>query len=235
MKVYATNFSGVRYELNPGKYPATQITGIGASEATVSTEKLAKHGTKYNHATTNERNIVFSFALVGDVEKNRNELYKIFPPALPVHLEFVTGQGSFFIVGYTETNDPNLFGIQSRQTVSIICPEPFFCSEEKQLTGTGFQIESDFPFENDYFLLTEFTESASAFTLTNGTETMRITHDFVSGDVLQVDTKERTIKINGENRYNDKTGDWVLIQPGTNALIPSHDCTIMYTEKYIGI
>ena len=241
IQITAINFAGERFILSPAedKYAIKKVTGLSPQRGTIVTQKMARHGTEYINSTTDERNILIDLKILGDVEENRNALYAAFPPALPVTLEFVTRTKRASIVGYPEDNDVDFFEQLSAAQLSIICPDPFFRAQETAYdAGTEeVTVKSSCPFEGGYGVSVAFQEAVNGFTVTNHTtgEVLTINHEFAAGDVLEIDTEERTVYINGANAYNDKAGDWALLQFGQNRLTTSAPATIKHTDRYIGL
>ena len=225
--------------LSPDKYAIRKVSGLSPQGGTISTQKMAKHGTEYVNSTTDERNIVIDLKVLGDVEENRDALYATFPSSLPVTLELQTVKKKATITGYVETCEVDFFEMITVGQISIICPDPFFYGQSGayDIESTPMTVYSSSPFEAGYGVSVTFSEAVSSFTLTNGTtgEALIINHDFAAGDVMEIDTEERTVYINGKNAYNDKSGDWALLKPGENQLTASSLATITHTDRYIGL
>lgn len=241
INVTAINYAGERFVLSPAedKYAIVKITGLSPQGATISTQKLARHGTEFINATTDERNIVIDLKILGNVEENRDELYAAFPPGLPVTLEFETNTKKATIIGYPEENDADWFVKIAKAQLSIICPDPFFKAPAAAygLNGEEATVMSSCPFESGYGVTATLTAAAESFTVTNKTtgEALVIAHAFAAGDKLVIDTEERTVTINGKNAYNAKQGDWALLRRGENRITTSAPATINYTDRYIGL
>ena len=62
----------------------------------------------------------------GDIEANRQALYSIFPLKSICTIYFENKNRSVKIDGYVETLEADLFSMQERAQVSIICPRPYF-------------------------------------------------------------------------------------------------------------
>ena len=225
--------------LSPDKYAIKKVSGLSPQGGTISTQKMARHGTEHINSTTDERNIVIDLKVLGDVEANREALYNIFPTSLPVTLEIQTYSKKATIVGYVETCEVDFFQRIAVGQISIICPDPFFkAATATYEAGTESRaIHSSCPFDSGYAVSVAFTKAASSFILRNTTlgATLTITHNFVAGDRLEIDTEERTVYINGVNHYNDKTGTWALLRFGDNKITTSEPATITFTDRYIGL
>lgn len=241
IQITAINYAGERFVLSPAedKYAIKKVSGLSPQNGTVSTQKMARHGTEFINGTTDERNIVIDLKILGDVEENRNALYEAFPPSMPVTLEFVTNTKRATIVGYTEECDLDWFEQVAMGQISVICPDPFFRAQEAayDVGAAGTTVKSSCPFEGGYGVSVAFQEAVNGFTVVNTTtgDVLLIDHAFSAGDHLEIDTEERTVYINGENAYNDKTGGWALLQFGQNSIATSAPATIKYTDRYIGL
>lgn len=129
------------------------MTGLGPPTASVNTSKVAtKDGSKYNSARAEERNIVLSmyFTPIPTIEDARHRSYKYFPLKKPVILAFKTDNRECQIVGYVETNEPDICSDREGCQVSIICPNPYFSSIYDTVTSfSGVEAAFEFPFSNE--------------------------------------------------------------------------------------
>lgn len=83
-------------------------------------------GTFHNSSRVDQRNIVITIILNGDIEANRQRLYKIFNLKKPCKIYFQNENRSVFITGYVETLEGDLFVKREQMQISIICPRPFW-------------------------------------------------------------------------------------------------------------
>lgn len=129
------------------------MTGLGPPTASVNTSKVAtKDGSKYNSARAEERNIVLPmyFTPIPTIEDARHRSYKYFPLKKPVILAFKTDNRECQIVGYVETNEPDICSDREGCQVSIICPNPYFSSIYNTVTSfSGVEAAFEFPFSNE--------------------------------------------------------------------------------------
>lgn len=129
------------------------MTGLGPPTASVNTSKVAtKDGSKYNSARAEERNIVLPmyFTAIPTIEDARHRSYKYFPLKKPVILAFKTDNRECQIVGYVETNEPDICSDREGCQVSIICPNPYFSSIYDTVTSfSGVEAAFEFPFSNE--------------------------------------------------------------------------------------
>lgn len=132
----------------------TSIDGLGPTDVVVDTSRITSaDGTMFNSAHSGQRNIVFKMRFVSaDVEKDRQQSYKIFPQKKRVDFVFNTTERSLKTWGIVESNEPNIFSKEEGTSVSIICPPAFFeaLDEDVQIsTMAGIQMLFEFPFSNE--------------------------------------------------------------------------------------
>lgn len=134
----------------------TGITGLGPPKGTINTSKVSTvDGTIYNSATVAGRNVVLSTELLNKptVEEVRIQTYRYFPIKKPVTLVFETETRLAAILGYTESNSPELFGEDPTAQISIVCPEAYFhdVSDKAILKTLFYNVKPNFqfPFSNE--------------------------------------------------------------------------------------
>lgn len=143
-----------------------KIDGLGPVKADVNMTDLATaDGSKYNSARLQTRNIVLTIRYDNcpDAEEARLRTYQYLPIKRKVILSVETGKRNARVVGYVESNDPDIFSPTTKSVISILCPDPYFYSNEMGysphvITFTGLDSEFEFPFYNDSLTenLTEF-------------------------------------------------------------------------------
>ena len=133
----------------------TSISGIGPTKATVNVSDLAvSDGGIFNSARVGTRNIVITFRLLEDpltqmVEDTRQRTYKYFPLKKPITLQFETTNRLVEIQGYVESNEPDIFQKEETAQISIICPSPYFYSNDGTFILNGVESLFYFPFSNE--------------------------------------------------------------------------------------
>lgn len=130
-----------------------EISGLGPVKADINVSELSNiDGSIYNSARLPSRNIVFKLVLLESptIEDTRQKSYKYFPIKKRVRLLIETTNRTAEIFGYVESNEPIIFSRQETTQISIVCPNPYFYSEGKQLISfTGFEKVFSFPFSNE--------------------------------------------------------------------------------------
>lgn len=132
------------------------MDGIGGDDANINTTTLAtSDGSMFNSASANERNIVlhFRFSMAPSIETSRQRTYQYFPKKKPLTLTIETDNRVSEIIGYVESNEPDIFSKEEGCTISIICPYPYFYSGKNggvdEVVFYGVEPLFEFPFENE--------------------------------------------------------------------------------------
>lgn len=123
------NIKGVilRLTQNESDFQVISITGLNPPKAQINISKIAGlDGGKFNSSKLEERNIVITLKLNGDVEKNRIKLYSFFNTKELCKFYYRNGSRNVYIEGYVETAEVNLFSQSEIMQISIICPNPYF-------------------------------------------------------------------------------------------------------------
>lgn len=134
----------------------TSITGLGAGKANINVTDIATNdGGVFNSSRVQSRNIIISLSYLwkNTIEDVRQLTYKYFPIKKKIRLVFETDNRYAEIEGYVESNEPSIFSKESGATISIICPNPFFCSYGYHGINTtifnGVDYQFEFPFKNE--------------------------------------------------------------------------------------
>ena len=215
------NANGEIFEIthNTTNYAIIGIQGLTPPATAVNTSTGgAIDGTFYNSSRVEQRNIVIDIVLNGDIETNRQRLYKMFNIKKPCTIYFANANRNVQIVGYVETFDGDLFSMREQMQISIICPRPYFedlemiyteLSEIVRMFEFPFAIEESdpIPFSEivDYPLCTiynggdvecgcimtvEISDDVQGLTIYNSTSQtfFGLTYSFVSGDTVTINT-----------------------------------------------
>ena len=213
------NHKGQIVELthNTGRYAVIGIDGLTRPPTTINTAIAASiDGSFYNSSHMEQRNLVISIILRGKIEENRQALYLIFPCKTLCTIYFENKNRNVKIDGYVETLEGDLFVMQERIQISIICPRPYFedlnaiYSEISTIIKRfefPFSISQPIPFgdvlETPHAFLTNYGDTDTGFTLTGeitkdistltiknlttGSE-LTLNYAFVEGDILTLCT-----------------------------------------------
>ena len=112
---------------NNPDYDILAVYGLNPAPAAINTTPVSGiDGTRYNSARINERNVVISLNIRGDIEENRINLYKYFKVKKPIRIFYKNEHLNVYIDGYIETFENNLFQMLQQPQISIICPSPYW-------------------------------------------------------------------------------------------------------------
>lgn len=123
------NARGEIFELthDNSNYAVVGVQGLTPPPTAVNTSGAGLiDGTFHNSSIVEQRNIVIDIILQGDIEANRQRLYKIFNIKKPCKIYFANQRRNVQIIGYVETLDGDLFVEREQIQISIICPRPYF-------------------------------------------------------------------------------------------------------------
>lgn len=130
-----------------------EIEGLGSAKADVNiTEMATNDGAMFNSSRVNSRDIELDlqFLPMPTIEDTRHMSYKFFPVKHEVKLTVETDNRTSYIMGYVESNEPNIFSENEGCKVSIICPNPYFQSiSQKTTMFSGIVPRFKFPFSNN--------------------------------------------------------------------------------------
>ncbi len=112
---------------NENNYQIIKITGLNPPRGQINNSSVAgMDGTRFNSAKLEERYIVISIKINGDVESNRLRLYKYFITKESCKLYYKNGQRDVFIEGEVEDFDCDPFANPQIAQISIKCSDPYF-------------------------------------------------------------------------------------------------------------
>ena len=148
------NHKGEQLQLtqNPN-YSITGIEGLPPPTASINTAVNANFdGSTYRSSRLNERNIVISLAIEGNVEVNRIELYKYIKTKKKCVVYYKNNSRDVSITGYVESMEVGIFDTKEMVQISIICPQPYFRDVIKtmlDMSATSAMFEFPFAIESD--------------------------------------------------------------------------------------
>ena len=170
------NRSGEVYILtgNEPVYQVVKILGLNPPQAQINlTTVVGLDGAKFNSSKLETRNLVLTIKINGEVEKNRQNLYRFFPTKQWVRFFYTNANRDVYIDGYVESLECDLFENGEFAQISVICPYPYFKSMEEIVSDISNTIACFvFPFSielDDPVPFSEYNQSAVA-TVYNGSE-----------------------------------------------------------------
>lgn len=154
--ITVTNFLGeqIKMELtNPWEsgFYVKSIDGLGPTTANINiTDLSGTDGGVFNSSRAQTKNIVINLGFLEnpDIETTRHLSYKYFPIKKKLTLTVETDYRTASIDGYVESNTPDIFSQDESNQVSILCPSPYFYSEDNITVFSGIEQLFEFPFEN---------------------------------------------------------------------------------------
>lgn len=143
------NESGEVLNLSTSKnYTVYKMTGLNPPKVTVnSSVNTTQDGSTINSTRIGNRNLVIYMTLEGDIEANRINLYKYFPPKKTVKIYYTNGTRDVYIEGVVESIECDFFSKKEIAQISLICPKPYF--KNVDMLTTSFSDVSplfEFPF-----------------------------------------------------------------------------------------
>lgn len=109
------------------KYQVIGISGLVMPSAEIFTSKSPnRKGLKYNGSTLNERNIVISIRILGDIEANRNYLYDWIDTENYIKIRYQNGLKNVCCEGYVQDCEIDLFTESEVISLAVICPDPYW-------------------------------------------------------------------------------------------------------------
>lgn len=144
------NTNGEIFELthNTQNYAVIGVQGLTRPQTAINTSTGGGlDGAFFNSARVEMRNIVIDIVLQGDIEANRQQLYRIFPQKTACTVYFQNKNRDVQISGYVEILDGDLFVQREAMQISIICPRPFWESMQTIYTELSNILRMfEFPF-----------------------------------------------------------------------------------------
>lgn len=115
-------------DINDGvHYLVTEVSGLNPPSASIFTAKSPnRKGVKYNGSTLNERNVVITIKILGDIEENRNALYAWVDTEQYAKIYYQNDVKNVYCEGHVEDCEVDMFTDNEIMTVAIICENPYW-------------------------------------------------------------------------------------------------------------
>lgn len=150
-------------------YQVLNIDGLNPPNAVINSNSVAgMDGSKFASSKLEERNIVLTIGINGNVEENRLRLYRYFKTKQYCKIYYANGSKSVYAEGYVETIECALFEINQQMQISIVCQDPYLKDIEEviydisQVVGT---FEFPFAFGAEGVLNPTTTDEAIEFSV----------------------------------------------------------------------
>lgn len=219
------NTAGEMFDLSSDKgFIIYDIQNMNYPPTTVNTSSSAD-GKTYNSSIVNDRNIVITIGLKGNIEQNRQKLYRMFPLKTVCTLYFGSRYKAVKIEGYVETLEVPFFVLREKAQVSLLCPSPwlesvtpedFIPSYSVPLFSAPFSIEEGEPIpvsevvdhptsliinsgdvECGFVAVVDFTGTVEGLKFANETAGtwFKLDYSFAAGDKLTLDTRSGRLAV----------------------------------------
>lgn len=129
-------------------YTVYKIEGLAPPKVNInSSVNTTQDGSTINSVRMGNRNLVIYMTIEGDIEANRINLYKYFPPKKTVSIYFSNDSRVVYIDGTVELIECDLFTNKQVAQISIICPQPYFKAVDTLVTSfSDVNALFEFPF-----------------------------------------------------------------------------------------
>lgn len=241
-------------------YLVKDIEGLDPVKATITSSKFALlPGEQFQASRRGTRNILLKLGYQPDyaltsVSELRKKLYNFLMPETEVTLAFyIDGIRYATIKGRVETFETALFSRDPEVASSILCFDPDFL-DVKVTVVNGATTEGLDEYETRYksvmptggiFSMT-LNRSLESFVLYNRTatgevQTMTVTHPFLAGDVVEIDSMpggKRVTRIRAGVSTSilyaiPPNAGWIMLRPGSNNLrVSAGGASIPFTFTY---
>lgn len=122
------NENGSSININDGiRYAILSVSGLNPPSASIFTAKSPnRKGSRYNGSTLNERNILMSIKILGDIERNRNDLYEWIDTEQYIKVYYQNGVKNVYCEGHIEDCEVELFTDNEVINLAILCENPYW-------------------------------------------------------------------------------------------------------------
>lgn len=111
------------------RYVVLGANGLNPPSASIFTSKSPnKKGVKYNGSSLNERVIVLTIKILGDVETNRNALYEWTDTEQYCKVHYKNGVKTVYCEGHVQDCEVDQFTDNEVMSVAILCENPYWQS-----------------------------------------------------------------------------------------------------------
>ena len=157
---------------NEDNWQVTNVDGLNSPPAVISSSTVAGFdGAKFSSSRLDVRNIVITFVINGNVEKNTIYLNSIVMPKRAIRVYYRNHSKGLYVNGYVESFEYNKFSQKVEAQISIICPQPYWMDEEASETVLSYVISLfEFPIAipKEGIALSEIADSPSASVINYG-------------------------------------------------------------------
>lgn len=132
-------------------YVVISAEGLTPPSASIFTAKSPnRKGVKYNGSTLNERNVVITIKLLGDIEANRNALYAWVDTEQYCKIRYKNGIKNVYCEGHVQDCPIELFTDNEVVNLAVLCEDPYWKDMQEIKTEISAMIKQfTFPFAID--------------------------------------------------------------------------------------
>lgn len=132
-------------------YVVISAEGLTPPSASIFTAKSPnRKGVKYNGSTLNERNIIITIKILGDIEANRNALYAWVDTEQYCKVRYKNGIKNVYCEGHVADCPIELFTDNEVVNLAILCEDPYWKDLQEIKTEISALIKQfTFPFSID--------------------------------------------------------------------------------------
>lgn len=147
-KIENTKHNILTLTQNESDFQVVSIDGLYPPQAQINRSNVAgMDGSKFNSSKLNERAIVITLKICGDIEANRIKLYSYFNTKQWCKFYYKNETRDVYIEGWTETHNVPQFTNNEIAQITILCPNPYFKSIDEIIDDVSKIVEKfEFPF-----------------------------------------------------------------------------------------
>lgn len=205
------------------KYQIISVQGLNPPNGNINRSAVSgMDGAKYMSAKLEERNIVLTVRINGEVEKNRLNLYKYFQSKKYCKMYYSNGSRDVYIEGYVETIECDLFSISEQMQISIICPDPYFQDANEIVTDISQILGAfEFPFAFGAKGMTESIGMIDKFMEEREFKSITIPDNTVTDEAMEFSVYLEKRIVNLVNNGEDDTGFIITIIANDTVVNPT--------------
>lgn len=225
------NKNGILLNLtqNESNYQVVGIEGLQPPAATINLSKNANmDGSTFNSSYLNERNIVLTVKLRGEVEKNRLKLYEFLGTGDYCKIFYSNGSRQVYCEGHAESIENDMFSESQEVQISIICENPYLYA----LNLIYMDISKDFNVFEFPFSIEESGAELSSLELNRRASVLNL-GEAPTGIEM---TLHSTMHVRNPIIYNESTGDFLKLNTDLNVgeiIIINTNKGKKYIKKYV--
>ena len=193
------------------RYQVIEVDGLNPPKATItSSEVVGKDGSQFQSSKLEDRNLVLTVKINGNVEANRLNLYRYIKSKRWHRIYYTNGSRDVYIEGYVETIENSLFTIDQTVQVSIVCHDPYFKALHEiysDISTVLSAFEFPFAFGGKGVLLSTTTDEAVEFSILERDRIVNIPNEGESDTGLII-TITATGNVTNPTIYNNVTHEF---------------------------